>query len=140
MIVHKSLTAVLAASVLALGTSLLAVGTADANPAAATCRNPDVSADGLKVHTCADWYDGSHITGTVHTYGANRSVINLCIEIVDANQNVVPGSRNCQPVAGADGTVITPPVSPAPGRYYAVSYFTSPAYWYGGESPAFYYS
>jgi hypothetical protein len=116
------------------------VGTANASADSATCRVPDVHADGLTVHTCADWYDGSHITGTVHTSGTNRTIINLCIEIVDANQNLVPGSRDCQPVAGADGTVTTPPVSPAPGTYYAVSYFTSPTYWYGGESPAFNYS
>lgn len=138
--VRKSLAAVLAASALTLGTSLLAVGTASASANTATCRKPDVSADSLDVRTCADWYIGSHITGTVHTSGTNRTVIDLCIEIVDVNQNMVPGSRNCQLVAGADGTVTTPPVSPPAGTYFAVSSFTSPTYYYGGETPAFHYS
>ena len=58
------------------------------------------------------------------------------MELVDAGQSLVPGSRDCQIVSGADGAVSTPVTSLGTGTYYAVSYFTSPTYWYGGESPA----
>jgi hypothetical protein len=59
------------------------------------------------------------------------------VEVVDANQNLVPGSRNCRLQWGPSGHVDGNTVTLAPGLYYAVSYFTSPTYWYGGETPAF---
>ncbi|MEV5880150.1 hypothetical protein AB0L75_39310 [Streptomyces sp. NPDC052101] len=54
---------------------------------------------------------------------------------MDVNQNVVPGSRNCAVVPGPSGTVWSNPVSLGRGTYYGVSYFTSPTYYYGGETP-----
>ncbi|MEU8691349.1 hypothetical protein [Streptomyces sp. NPDC048665] len=36
---------------------------------------------------------------------------------------------------GPSGTVWSHPVTVGPGTYYSVSYFTSPTYYYGGETP-----
>jgi hypothetical protein len=51
-------------------------------------------------------------------------------------QNVVSGSQHCEVVPGPSGTVWSNPVSLGPGTYYGVSFFTSPTYFYGGETPA----
>ena len=139
--VKKRLAALLVLPTLALGVSLIAAGPAAAAPAGAgggsVCRDPN-PLDGLTVTTCAKWSDddGSAF-GTVTTTGSNNTSIDLCVELVDANQHLVPGSRNCQVQQGPAGSVQGFTVYPAPGLYYAVSYFTSPTYWYGGESPAF---
>jgi hypothetical protein len=122
------LTAALAASVLAAGTASAATG--------GGCRKPPVTADSLTVSTCVTATGPSTAYGNVRTSGTNNTLINLCVELVDANQSLVPGSRDCQTVPGADGAVSTPTMSLGSGTYYAVSYFTSPTYWYGGESPA----
>ena len=128
------------------GVAVLAAitGVAIAAPASATtwpppgyfsCRTPDVPADGLSVHTCVKGDGGSTLQSVADTSGSNKTSITLCAEIVDANQNEVPGSRNCQVVWGPSGTVWSNPVSVAPGTYYGVSYFTSPTFYYGGETP-----
>jgi hypothetical protein len=136
----KRFAALLAVPALALGACLFAVGTAAAGTAGAgggsVCRDP-LPADSLSVHTCAKWDDTRSAFGTVSTSGSNNTSIDLCVELVDANQNLVPGSRNCQIQPGPSGYVEGHSVTVAPGIYYAVSYFTSPAYWYGGETPAF---
>ena len=125
---------------LALGAGLFAVGTAAASPAGAgggeVCRDP-LYAAGMKIQTCGKFGDGGYAIGTVTTTGSNNTQIDLCVELVDANQNLVPGSRNCQIQQGSAGHVETPTMYPPAGIYYAVSYFTSPTYWYGGETPAF---
>ena len=128
------------------GVAVLAavVGVAMAAPASATtwpppgyflCRTPDVQADGLTVHTCIQGDGGTTLQAVADTWGNNNTSITLCAEVVDANQNAVPGSRNCQVAWGPSGTVWSNPVSVGPGTYYGVSYFTSPTYYYGGETP-----
>jgi hypothetical protein len=138
--VKKRFAALLVVPALVLGASLLAVDTASATTAGAgggaVCRSPK-PADGLEVSTCATWTDARTAYGNVKTSGSNNTLINLCVELVDANQNLVPGSRDCQIQPGSVGAVSTPTMSLAPGTYYSVSYFTSPTYWYGGESPGF---
>jgi hypothetical protein len=137
VILRKYLAALLVVPTVALAASVLAVGTASAATGGG-CRKPPVNEDGLTISTCATATGPSTAYGNVKTSGTNRTLINLCVELVDANQSLVPGSRDCQIVSGADGAVSTPTMTLGPGTYYAVSYFTSPTYWYGGESPALY--
>jgi hypothetical protein len=123
-----------------------AAGVTMAVPASATtypppgyflCGAQNVYADGLNVHTCVRGDGGSTLQSVVATTGSNDTKITLCAEIVDARQSVVPASRNCAFVQGASGTVRSNPVSLSPGTYYGMSYFTSPSFFYGGEtSPA----
>ncbi|HJP74265.1 MAG TPA: hypothetical protein VJ914_08355 [Pseudonocardiaceae bacterium] len=141
MTLKKRSAALLVVPALALGASLLAGGVAaastpDGGGGGHGCRAP-LPADGLSVVTCVDWADSGSAVGTVTTSGSNNTTINLCVEVVDANQNLVPGSRNCQPQPGPSGFVQTPNVSLRAGTYYVVSYFTSPTYWYGGETQPF---
>jgi hypothetical protein len=134
----KRFAALLVVPALTLGAGLFAAGTAAASTAspASGCRNPPVYADGLTVSTCITQTGPSSAYGNVRTSGSNNTLINLCVELVDGNQNLVPNSRDCQTQPGSDGSVLTPTMyNLAPGTYYAVSYFTSPTYWYGGESP-----
>lgn len=100
------------------------------------CRKPDVSADGLNVHTCIQGDGHATLQSVVDTSGSNNTSINLCAEIVDQQQHVVAGSQRCQVVPGPSGTVWSYPVTLGPGTYYGVSFFTSPTYFYGGETPA----
>ena len=137
----KRFAALLVVPALALGAGLLAVGTAaastgDGGGGGSVCRAPK-PADGLSVTTCAEWADTRSAFGKVSTSGSNNTSIDLCVELVDANQNLVPNSRNCQIQPGPAGYVQTPTLILAPGVYYVVSYFTSPVYWYGGETPGF---
>ncbi|GAA2787734.1 hypothetical protein GCM10010441_11010 [Kitasatospora paracochleata] len=114
---------------------LFSAGTASANTTGRVCRNPDVSADGLNVHTCISGDGGRTLTATADTSGGNNTTINLCVKVVDGSQHDVPGSENCAwGVNGPHGHVSSNPVTVPYGTYYAVSYFTSPTYWYGGES------
>jgi hypothetical protein len=131
----KRLAALLVVPTLALAASVLAAGTASAATGGG-CRLENK--DGLTISTCATATGPSTAYGSVRTSGTNRTLIDLCVELVDVNQNLVAGSRDCQIVSGADGQVTTPTMTLGPGTYYAVSYFTSPTYWYGGESPALY--
>lgn len=133
----KRSAAFLAVPALVLGASLFAAGTASATDnGTGGCRKPPEYKDGLTISTCITRTGPGTAYGNVRTTGTNRSTINLCVWLVDVNQNTVPGSRDCRIVAGADGSVLTPTMSLAPGRYYAVSSFTSPTYYYGGESPS----
>ena len=119
-------------------------GLAMAAPASATtfpppgyflCRTSDVYADGLYVHTCITGDGGNTLRAVASTRGSNNTSITLCAEVVDVYQNVVPGSRHCAVVPGPTGTVWSNPVGVRAGVYYGVSYFTSPTYYYGGETP-----
>lgn len=137
----KRLAALLVVPAIVLGASLVAVGTANADGGGggggSVCRPPEIK-DGLSIHTCAKWSDDQHTAhGEVTTTGSNNTDIELCVELVDVNQNLVPGSRGCSIQPGSHGFLAGPIVSPPPGTYYAVSYFTSPTYFYGGETPAF---
>jgi hypothetical protein len=121
---------------LVLGASLFAVGNANADAPNGGCRKPPVSADSLLVSTCITRTGPGSAYGSVKTTGTNNTLIDLCVEIVDVNQNLVGNSRDCQIQHGEVGQVTTPTLDLAPGTYYAQSYFTTPTYWYGGESPA----
>ncbi|MBF9071365.1 hypothetical protein [Streptacidiphilus fuscans] len=136
----KRLAALLAVLTLALSASLFASGTASATDGR-FCRSP-ISADGLQVETCVSHDEDPGTWGEVHTWGTNNTSINLCVELVDANQNLVPNSRSCSVQQGNGlgfgdgGFQETPEMWNLPsGTYYAIAYFTSPTYWYGGESP-----
>ncbi|MER5549959.1 hypothetical protein ABT072_48135 [Streptomyces sp. NPDC002589] len=122
-----------AALALVTGISIGAAGTASADQSGGGCRY--LSADGLQVRTCVDGDGAGGIWTEVQTTGSNNTSINLCAEVVDSNQNVVPGSLNCSVVWGASSDVFSNTVFPNSGTYYGVSFFTSPTYWYGGETP-----
>lgn len=126
----------LAASLLTVGTA--SAGTADGGGGGRACRAPH-PADGLSVGTCIDYSDDGHFDGEVITSGSNSTMINLCVELVDVHQNLVPGTHTCRLQPGPSGRVKTPVVHVGPGTYYAQSYFTSPTYFYGGESPGIVY-
>lgn len=134
---NKRLAALLAVPTVALAASVLAVDTASAATGGG-CRKPPVTEDSITISTCITAVGPSAAYGNVKTSGTNRTQIDLCVELVDANQSLVPGSRDCKIVSAADGAASTPTMSLGAGTYYAVSYFTSPTYWYGGESPALY--
>ncbi|MEY9875561.1 hypothetical protein ABH931_005065 [Streptacidiphilus sp. MAP12-33] len=123
-----------AALALVAGISVGAAGTASAAQTGGGCVYHDK--DGFSVRTCIDGDGAGGIWADVQTYGSNNTSINMCVEIVDSNQNLVPGSRNCQIVNGSSSDTGTNIVFPGSGTYYGVSYFTSPTYWYGGESPS----
>lgn len=131
----------LAASALTLAmaasTSVLTASNASAANIVTACRTPDLYADGLYVHTCINTpqYDGHNVWGTVKTYGSNNTSINLCVEVLDENLNVIPGSLTCKVVQGPSGTVVTTPVVwQGTHGVFAQSFFTSPTYYYGGMS------
>jgi hypothetical protein len=136
---NKRLAALLVPA-LVLGAGLFAIGNANADAPNGGCRKPPVYADGLTVSTCTTRTGPSSAYGSVKTTGTNNTLIRLCVELVDVNQNLVPNSRDCQVVNGQDGQVTTPNLTLGPGTYYAQSYFTSPAYYYGGEAPALVFS
>ncbi|MEY9969272.1 hypothetical protein ABIA33_007360 [Streptacidiphilus sp. MAP12-16] len=127
-----------AALAMAAATSLVTADSASAANVVTACRTPDLAADGLYVHTCINTpqYDGHHVWATVSTYGGNNTSINLCVEVLDTNQNVVPGSLACKVVWGPSGSVASPTVTVGDGFVNAQSFFTSPTYWYGGMSAA----
>ncbi len=106
----KRLAALLVVPTVALATSVLAVGTASAATGGG-CRKPPVNEDGLTISTCITAISSTAAYGNVRTSGTNRTLINLCVELVDVNQSLVPGSRDCQIVSGAAGAVSTAPMT-----------------------------
>lgn len=119
---------------LAAAAGLATAGSASASTSVGGCRAP-LPADGLSIQTCVGGNGGNGVQSGAFTSGSNNTDITLCAEVVDSNQNVVNGSRNCAVVWGPNGAVYSNWVSVGTGTYYGVSYFTSPTYWYGGESP-----
>ncbi|WP_405750023.1 hypothetical protein OG232_07725 [Streptomyces sp. NBC_01411] len=122
-----------AALALVTGISIGAAGAASADQSGGGCRY--LSADGLQVRTCVDGDGAGDIWTEVQTSGSNNTHINRCAGVVDSNQNILPGSLNCNVVWGPGSDVFSNTVFPGSGTYYGVSFFTSPAYWYGGETP-----
>lgn len=104
-----------AALALVTGISIGAAGAASADQSGGGCRY--LSADGLQVRTCVDGDGAGDIWTEVQTSGSNNTHINRCAEVVDSNQNILPGSLNTATSCGDPAAMSSPTrcsLAPAP--------------------------
>ncbi|MDH6139348.1 MULTISPECIES: hypothetical protein [Kitasatospora] len=124
------------AGVLALAatSSLFSAGSASALATGGGCRAP-YYADGVNTQACITYDGGNNIHAAAYTGDAVHNTIDLCIKIVNSGGGQM-GPTTCRQVDAYYGSVVGPSITAPPGNYYGVAWFTSPTYYYAGESPA----